>query len=157
MAGTVRQVSVSLSEDFRVMSIFDNGILNDYNTKITLLSETSFVQPDEYGGIGGVGYAYTKGAEITIQLVPQEAQLQQVAQAITEKKMYTVCVNKGTILKKGQVFMRNKDNQTFRITESNIEHETPASAGLQFSYAKAEEWDIPEDMQIVEPAPETGA
>lgn len=135
------------------MSIFDNGILNDYNTKITLLSETSFVQPDEYGGIGGVGYAYTKGAEITIQLVPQEAQLQQVAQAITEKKMYTVCVNKGTILKKGQVFMRNKDNQTFRITESNIEHETPASAGLQFGYAKAEKWDIPEDMQILDPVP----
>lgn len=135
------------------MSIFDNGILNDYNTKITLLSETSFVQPDEYGGIGGVGYAYTKGAEITIQLVPQEAQLQQVAQAITEKKMYTVCVNKGTTLKKGQVFMRNKDNQTFRITESNIEHETPASAGLQFSYAKAEKWDIPKDMQIVDPVP----
>lgn len=157
MAGSVRKVFVSLSEDFRVMSIFDNGILNDYNTKITLLSETSFVQPDEYGGIGGVGYAYTKGAEITIQLVPQEAQLQQVAQAITEKKMYTVCVNKGTILKKGQVFMRNKDNQTFRITESNIEHETPASAGLQFSYAKAEKWDIPEDMQILDPVPETGS
>lgn len=139
------------------MSIFDNGILNDYNKEITLLSETSFVQPDEYGGIGGVGYAYTKGAVITVQLVPQETLSQQVAQAITEKKMYTVCVDKGTTLKKGQVFMRNKDKATFRITESNIEHETPASAGLQFSYAKAEKWDIPEDMQILDPVPETGS
>ena len=72
MAVTVRQVLFSVSEDFRVMSIFDNGILNDYNKEITLLDETSFVQPDEYGGIGGVGYAYTKGAVITVQLVPQE-------------------------------------------------------------------------------------
>jgi hypothetical protein len=135
------------------MSIFDNGILNDYNAKITLLDETSFIQPDEYGGIGGVGYAYAKGASFTVQLVPQETLSQQIAQAITEKKMYTVCVDKGTTLKKGQVFMRNKDKATFRITESNIEHETPASAGLQFSYAKAEKWDIPEDMQILDPAP----
>ena len=48
--------------------------------------------------------------------------------------------------------MRNKDKQTFRITESNIENETPESAGLQFSYAKAEMWDIPSDMQIVDNA-----
>ena len=142
------------------MSIYDSGILNDYNKEITLLSETSFVQPDEYGGIGGVGYAYIKGAVITVQLIPQEALLQQVAQAITEKKMYTVCVDKGTVLKKGQVFMRNDDKQTFRITESNNERETPASAGLQFSHAKAEKWDIPDDMQIIDPVPpenETGA
>ena len=130
------------------MSIFDNGILNDYNTEITLLDETSSVSPDSYGGIGGVGYSYNKGAVITVQLIPQETLGAQVAEAITEKKMYTVCVDKGIILKKGRVFMRNKDKETFRITESNVETETPASAGLQFSYAKAEEWELPSDMPI---------
>ena len=130
------------------MSILDNGILNDYIADITLLDETSVTVPDPYGGIGSVGYAYNRGAEITVQLIPQETLSAQVAQAITEKKMYTVCVDKGTILKKGQVFLRNKDNKTFRITESNIEHETPQSANLQFSYAKAEEWEIPADMTI---------
>lgn len=130
------------------MSIFDNGILNDYNTKITLLDETSSVSPDPYGGIGGVDYSYNKGAVITVQLIPQETLGAQVAEAITEKKMYTVCVDKGIILKKGQVFMRNKDEETFRITESNVETETPASAGLQFSYAKAEKWELPSDMPI---------
>lgn len=135
------------------MSIFGNGILNDYNTKVTLLQETSYVRPDIYGGVGDVGYAYTKGAELTVQLVPQETLPAQVAQALTEKKTYTVCVNKGTVLKQGQVFLRNTDNQTFRITEGNAEHYTPGSAGLQFSYAKAEEWEIPADMTIIEPAP----
>ena len=130
------------------MSIFDNGILNDYNTEITPLDETSSVSPDSYGGIGGVGYSYNKGAVITVQLIPQETLGAQVAEAITEKKMYTVCVDKGIILKKGRVFMRNKDKETFRITESNVETETPASAGLQFSYAKAEEWELPSDMPI---------
>jgi len=130
------------------MSIFDNGILNDYNTEITLLDETSSVSPDSYGGIGGVGYSYNKGAVITVQLIPQKTLGAQVAEAITEKKMYTVCVDKGIILKKGRVFMRNKDKETFRITESNVETETPASAGLQFSYAKAEEWKLPSDMPI---------
>lgn len=130
------------------MSIFDNGILNDYNTEITLLDETSSVSPDPYGGIGGVDYSYNKGAVITVQLIPQETLGAQVAEAITEKKMYTVCVDKGIILKKGQVFMRNKDEETFRITESNAETETPASAGLQFSYAKAEKWELPSDMPI---------
>ena len=130
------------------MSIFDNGILNDYNTEITLLDETSTVSPDPYGGIGGVDYSYTKGAVITVQLIPQETLGAQVAEAITEKKMYTVCVDKGISLKKGQVFMRNKDGETFRITVSNVEAETPASAGLQFSYAKAEKWELPSDMPI---------
>lgn len=130
------------------MSIFDNGILNDYNTEITLLDETSSVSPDPYGGIGGVDYSYNKGAVITVQLIPQETLGAQVAEAITEKKMYTVCVDKGIALKKGQVFMRSKDNETFRITESNTEKETPASAGLQFSYAKAEKWELPSDMPI---------
>lgn len=130
------------------MSIFDNGILNDYNTEITLLDETSSVSPDPYGGIGGVDYSYNKGAVITVQLIPQETLGAQVAEAITEKKMYTVCVDKGIILKKGQVFMRNKDKETFRITESNVETETPASAGLQFSYTKAEKWKLPSDMPI---------
>lgn len=130
------------------MSIFDNGILNDYNTEITLLDESSTVSPDPYGGIGGVDYSYNKGAVITVQLIPQETLGAQVAEAITEKKMYTVCVDKGIILKKGQVFMRNKDEETFRITESNVETETPASAGLQFSYAKAEKWELPSDMPI---------
>lgn len=132
------------------MSIFSNGILNDYNTEITLLQETSYVRPDIYGGIGDVGYNYIKGAVITVQLVPQETLPAQVAQALTEKKIFTVCVNKGTLLKQGQVFMRNKDSQTFRITESNSEHNTPASAGLQFSYAKAEMWEIPSDMEILD-------
>lgn len=130
------------------MSIFDNGILNDYNTEITLLDESSTVSPDPYGGIGGVDYSYNKGAVITVQLIPQETLGAQVAEAITEKKMYTVCVDKGIALKKGQVFMRNKDEKTFRITESNVEAETPASAGLQFSYAKAEKWELPSDMPI---------
>ncbi|HRU99320.1 MAG TPA: hypothetical protein P5092_18055 [Ruminococcus sp.] len=130
------------------MSIFDNGILNDYNTEITLLDETSSVSPDPYGGIGGVDYSYNKGAVITVQLIPQETLGAQVAEAITEKKMYTVCVDKGIALKKGQVFMRNKDEETFRITESNVETETPASAGLQFSYAKAEKWELPSGMLI---------
>ena len=134
------------------MSILNNGILNDYNVNITLLDETSTTVPDPYGGIGGVDYAYNQGAVITVQLIPQETLSAQVAEAITEKKMYTVCVDKGTILKKGQVFMRNKDKATFRITESNIEHETPQSANLQFSYAKAEEWEIPADMKINEKA-----
>jgi hypothetical protein len=130
------------------MSIFDNGILNDYNTEITLLDESSTVSPDPYGGIGGVDYSYNKGAVITVQLIPQETLGAQVAEAITEKKMYTVCVDKGIILKKGQVFMRNAGKETFRITESNVETETPASAGLQFSYAKAEKWELPSDMPI---------
>jgi hypothetical protein len=46
------------------MSIFDNGILNDYNTEITLLDESSTVSPDPYGGIGSVDYSYNKGAVI---------------------------------------------------------------------------------------------
>ncbi|WP_295093378.1 hypothetical protein [Ruminococcus sp.] len=134
------------------MSILQNGILNDYNVKIILLDETSITVPDPYGGIGSVDYAYNKGAEITVQLIPQETLSAQIAKAITEKKMYTVCVDKGTVLKKGQVFLRKKDNKTFRITESNIEHETPASANLQFSYAKAEEWELPANMNIIEKA-----
>ncbi len=134
------------------MSILQNGILNDYIAKIILLDETSITVPDPYGGIGSVDYAYNKGAEITVQLIPQETLSAQIAKAITEKKMYTVCVDKGTVLKKGQVFLRKKDNKTFRITESNIEHETPASANLQFSYAKAEEWELPANMNIIEKA-----
>ena len=132
------------------MSIYSNGILNDYNTEVTLLDQVSAVTPDIYGGIGGVDYAYQKGAVITVQLVPQETLSAKRAEAIPEKQYYTVVVDKGINLIKGQVFMRNKDKMAFRITESNTEHETPASAGLQFSHAKAEKFDIPADTPIID-------
>lgn len=137
------------------MSIYDNGILNDYNTEVTLLDQISSVVPDEYGGIGGVDYAYQKGAVITVQLVPQQTLAAKIAEAVQEKQYYNVIVDKGINLKKGQIFQKNSDKSAYRITESNTEHETPASAGLQFSYAKAERFEIPADTSIIDPT-ETG-
>lgn len=132
------------------MSILQNGILNDYNTEITFLDRTSYTKPDPYGGIDTAEYQYIKGATITAQIVPQETTAAQIAQAITEKKFYTVIVDKGNILEKGQVFLDKKDNETYRITESNANHETPASAGLQFTFAKAEKWELPSDTPIAD-------
>lgn len=130
------------------MSILQNGILNDYNTTITLLDKTSYTTPDIYGGINTVDYTYSKGATIAAQIVPQETQAAQIAQAITEKRLFTVIVDKGNVLNKGQVFLDNKDNQTYRITEGNANHATPESAGLQFTFAKAELWELPSDSPI---------
>ena len=132
------------------MSILNNGILNDYNTEITFLDRTSYTKPDPYGGIDTAGYQYIKGATIAAQIVPQETTAAQIAQAITEKKYYTVVVDKGNVLEKGQVFLDTKDNATYRITESNANHATPASAGLQFTFAKAEEWELPSDTPIAD-------
>lgn len=132
------------------MSILDNGILNDYNTTITLLDKTSYTVPDIYGGIETTGYQYTKGATISAQIVPQQTAPAQVAQAITEKRYFTVIIDKGSVLDEGQAFVDNKDKQTYRITESNANHATPASAGLQFTYAKAELWNLPSDTPIIE-------
>lgn len=132
------------------MSILQNGILNDYNTTITLLDRTSYTTPDIYGGIDTTGYQYTKGATIGAQIIPQETTAAQIAQAITEKKYYTVVVDKGNVFDKGQVFLDNKDNQTYRITEGNANHSTPDSAGLQFTYAKAELWELPADTPLVD-------
>lgn len=129
--------------------ISNNGILNDYNTTITLLDKTSYTTPDIYGGIDTVNYGYNKGATIDAQIVPQETQAAQIAQAITEKKLFTVIVNKGNTLDKGQVFLDNKDNKTYRITEGNANHSTPESAGLQFTFAKAEMWELPADTPII--------
>jgi hypothetical protein len=87
------------------MSIFDNGILNDYNTEITLLDESSTVSPDPYGGIGGVDYSYNKGAVITVQLIPQETLGAQVAEAITEKKMYNIIAQNREYLAKRRKYL----------------------------------------------------
>lgn len=133
------------------MSIFDNGILNDYNTKITLLDKISYTAPDQYGGIDAAKYGYNKGATIDAQVIPQETTAAQIAQAITEKKYYTVIVEKGNSLVKGQAFLDNKNNTTYRITEGSDNHQTPQSAGLQFAYAKAEEWELPSDTPIIDP------
>lgn len=130
------------------MSILQNGILNDYKTEITFLDKTSYTKPDQYGGIDTAGYQYNKGATIGAQIVPQETTAAQIAQAITEKKYYTVIVDKGNVLDKGQVFLDNKDKKTYRITEGNANHSTPDSAGLQFTFAKAEEWELPSDTPI---------
>ena len=133
------------------MSILDNGILNDYITQITLLDKSSYLTPDIYGGINPVNYGYNKGATIDVQLVPQETMPAQIAQAITEKKYYTVIADKGNVFEKGQPFIDNKDNKTYRITEGNANNSTPDSAGLQFTYTKAEEWELPSDTPIIEP------
>ena len=137
------------------MNIFDNGILNDYNTKITLLDKVSYTAPDMYGGIDIAHYGYNKGATIDAQVIPQETTAAKIAQAITEKKYYTIIVDKSNLLVKGQVFLDNKDNATYRITEGNENNQTPKSAGLQFSYVKAEKWELPSDTPINEPEEET--
>lgn len=61
------------------------------------------------------------------------------------KNMYSVYTSKTKVLHPFDVFRRESDGKTFKVTSDSIDKKTPNSAVLDMRVCTAEEWKVPNE------------
>ena len=59
------------------------------------------------------------------------------------REQYTVVVRRGTALRHGDVFRREKNGETLRVTSRPNDREAPDVSTIQIARLTAEGWDLP--------------
>ena len=97
------------------------------------------VTPDGYGGYKTT---WTDGAEFKAAIAFDTSVEMRIADVTQEISRYTVLTPRDLGLDYHDVFRRNSDRKTFRVTTDGTDYHTPQSAGLDLSYVEAEEWEV---------------
>ena len=97
------------------------------------------VEPDGYGGYRTT---WVDGAEFKAAIAFDTSVEMRIADASAEVSRYTVLTPRSLGLDYHDVFRRESDGKVFRVTSDGTDYHTPKSAGLDLSYAEAEEWSI---------------
>lgn len=93
-------------------------------------------------GQGGFDYIWEEGAPFQATIVKNGSLEARVAEKSGVKDTYTVTVYKGTPLQLGDVFRREKDGNTFRVTSNVKDTESPPMATFQIGNVSAERWEV---------------
>ena len=116
------------------------GILRDRFVPCHRLDMANGEQSD--GKFGHKG-SYTEGRKFVAMLRKDSDPTVQVAERQGLREQYTVVVGPGVTLKHGDVFRRDSDLATFRVTGSTIDGEAPAASTVQIAKTTAERWEVP--------------
>lgn len=96
--------------------------------------------PDGYGGFTNV---WTKGANFDAAITFDQSIEARAAEAQGVTSRYTVTTSRSINLQYHDVFIRERDGKTFRVTSDGDDRFTPASASLDMRQVTAQEWEIP--------------
>lgn len=91
-------------------------------------------------GLGGFVTKWVDGAKFKAAITNKQTGLSEIAKAISAKESFTVLVYKGTPLALNDVFRRDSDGATFKVTSNIKDSETPKVASFQFGQVTAERW-----------------
>lgn len=122
------------------MSIFDETIMKDYQKSLVMLDRRTV--PDGYGGFT---VEWQEGAPFTAVVTQPKAGTADIAQAITEKKTYTVVTATNITLNKDDYFRSVADGRNFRVMSSNADRLAPDDSELQMRVTTAEEVELPNE------------
>lgn len=120
-----------------------SGILPGFFEPCTLLKPVNADARDGQGGYGG-GYEDGEAFEAKIHkatIAPHEALL---ADQQTIHERYTVVIPASMALHYQDVFRRERDGQTFRVTSHSTDSAAPAVSTIQIAKVSAERWEVPE-------------
>ncbi len=99
---------------------------------------------------------YVRGAAFTASVSFENSVQARVAMSQGVKNMYNVVYPKniGIILMTGDIFERDEDGKTFRVSSDSIDSDAPSAASpiMQVRHCSAEEWKVP--GEIVTPVTE---
>lgn len=98
--------------------------------------------PDGYGGIVT---AWQDGAPFQCAIVLDNSMEARTAAVEGVTALYTVTTHKSVNLQYHDVFRRERDGKTFRVTSDGDDKHTPASAGLNMRQVSAEEWKLTDE------------
>ncbi len=118
------------------------SLLDEAMEKCTMIDKVTV--PDGYGGFDVV---WQDGAEFSAALALDISTQARIAQAQGVKNLYTVTTQKNVSLKFHDVFRRDRDLKTFRVTSDGADKHTPASATLNMRQVSAEEWGLTDEQR----------
>ena len=95
-------------------------------------------------GRGGFTTKYVDGAEFDASVNYQGSDLNQIAEALSERTKYRVVTFRNVYLQPLSVFRRVSDGKILRVTKDGEDNTTPASAGLDRRVVTAEEFTLVE-------------
>lgn len=95
-------------------------------------------------GQGGGDYVWTDGAQFEAAIVFNSSIQAKVAEKQGVTALYTVTTRKNVGLLYRQVFRRESDKATFRITSDGTDNKTPKGAGLNMRNYNAERYELTE-------------
>lgn len=96
-------------------------------------------------GLGGFTSEWIDGAKFRAAVVKNSTIQAKIAEKNGVTEVYRVTVSKGTPLDFHDVFRRDSDGATFRVTSNIKDSETPAVASFQFGQVDAERWELTND------------
>ena len=125
------------------MSLIDYagaGILPGMFTICTMLDKITGNRPD---GQGGVIETWADGASFDALILKNTTTEAQIAERQGLREFYTVVVKRGIPLKYQDVFRRESDGATFRVTSNPKDSEAPDPSTIQIAKVTAERWEVP--------------
>lgn len=114
------------------------SLIDDWKEKCTRIEKKRV--PD---GEGGFTTAWEDGVEFTAAITFNSSMEARRAEKEGVTSLYTVTTEKNAMLQYHDVFRRNRDGKTFRVTSDGDDVQTPARASFQFAQVTAEEWALP--------------
>lgn len=94
-------------------------------------------------GYGGNKTQYKAGAPFMAAIVKDKSLEARVAEKDGMKAVYTVTTPEGVGMEYHEVFRRDSDGATFRVTSDYKDSQPPKAAGFTFEQVTAERWEIP--------------
>ena len=114
------------------------SLLDETAEPCTMLDKTTVRD-----GYGGFTYRYVEGAGFDANFSLDTSTPARVAEKQGVKNLFTVTTKKSITLMHGDVFRRESDGKTFRVTSDGADKKTPESATLNMRVVSAEEWSLP--------------
>ena len=91
-------------------------------------------------GMGGFVYSWTEGAEFLATIIKQSSPIVTVAEQQGINEQYNVIVQTGVPLSFHDVFRRQSDGATFRVTGEIRDTQAPAASTVHIAKVTAERW-----------------
>lgn len=113
------------------------SLIDAFKERCTLMEKTRV--PD---GEGGWTTVWTPGMEFDAAIVMDTTMQARVAEHEGMTAVYTVTTDRSVPLDFHDVFRRNSDDKTFRVTSDSTDKQTPDVASFQFAQVTAEEWTL---------------
>lgn len=96
-------------------------------------------------GIGGTIDTNTDGKSFMATIVFDNSTEAKIAQAQGVRNLYTVTTGREITLRFHDIFRRERDGKTFRVTSDGDDKLSPAVSTLNMRQVSAEEWSVPDE------------
>lgn len=114
------------------------GLVGNFMERCTMLEKKRL--PD---GQGGFTTGWADAGPFMAAVVKDNTLAARVAEKQGVTEVYTVTTAEGVGLEFHDVFRRDSDGATFRVTSNAIDSRPPAVASFAFEQVTAERWELP--------------